>query len=243
MIETKIEGSPASVRSAATWVQDTLWEKIADASEHGVSARQRAGRDWEGSAAEAYREVANRVIRAGDEQEKFLGRVAEKLRTYAVKLTHAQDRMVDRRSEAAEGGLTVVGTVIQTPPEPQRPADLPVGSSEEERAAWDVANDRFEEANEKVELYNRLLEEAEQERATLDEWIDANLVTSSRLMIRRFCPMWSSSCTRCPRRPGSSRSTCARAGWSSWRSTTVVRRHVCATRRLRRGVLRVRRWM
>ena len=175
MIETKLEGDPAAVRAAATWVSDTLRAKVGEAGERGTSARQRAGRDWEGAAAEAYRDVASQVIDAGDEQEEHLGRVAEKFRTYAVKLTHAQEHMADRRAEATEGGLTVAGTVIQTPPEPQRPADLPAGSTEAERTAWDAENDRFEQANDKVELYNRLLGEVEQERTTLDEWIDANL--------------------------------------------------------------------
>lgn len=175
MIETKLEGDPAAVRAAATWVSDTLRAKVGEAGERGTSARQRAGRDWEGAAAEAYRDVASQVIDAGDEQEEHLGRVAEKFRTYAVKLTHAQEHMADRRAEATEGGLTLAGTVIQTPPEPQRPADLPAGSTEAERTAWDAENDRFEQANDKVELYNRLLGEVEQERTTLDEWIDANL--------------------------------------------------------------------
>lgn len=175
MIETEVEGDPGAVRTAATWVGETLKGQVVDAGRDATDARRRASTSWEGEASQAYRAFAGKVVEAGDEQEHDLDKVAEKLRTYAVKLTHIQDRMRDRRSEAGGGGLTVSGTVIQEPPEPVRPADLPAGSSPTQADAWDRDNAAFERANDKVALYNRLATEVEDDITRLEEWIEANL--------------------------------------------------------------------
>lgn len=175
MIETKVDGSPASVRTAAAWVGETLKGAVEDAGEQVGRARSRASADWEGDTADSYTAVAGKIVQAGDEQEHDLSKVAEKLRTYAVKLGNIQDRMSDRRGEASGGGLTVAGTVIQQPPDPVRPADLPAGSTQAEADAWDRENAAFERANDKVELYNRLATEVEDDLTNLDEWIEANL--------------------------------------------------------------------
>ncbi len=175
MIETEVEGSPGSVRTAATWVGETLLGQVEEAGRLGTQARRRADSDWEGEASASYRHVAGKLVQASDEQGHDLGKVAEKLRTYAVKLTHIQDRMRERRGEATAGGLTVAGTVVQQPPEPVRPADLPAGSTRAESDDWDRRNAAFERANDKVELYNRLATEVTDDRERLDEWIEANL--------------------------------------------------------------------
>lgn len=175
MIETKVEGSPAAVRTAATWVGETLRGQVVDAGQDATDARRRAASSWEGEASSAYRSFAGKVVEASDEQADDLSKVAEKLRTYAVKLDHIQGRMAGRRGEASGGGLTVAGTVIQQPPDPVRPADLPAGSSQAEADAWDRDNAAFERANDKVELYNRLSTEVEDDLTNLEEWIEANL--------------------------------------------------------------------
>ncbi|ROR90111.1 hypothetical protein [Nocardioides aurantiacus] len=175
MIETEVEGSPASVRTAATWVGETLRGQVEEAGRLADQARRRASRDWEGDASASYRDVAGKIVEAGDEQEHDLAKVAEKLRTYAVKLGHVQDRMGERRGEASAGGLTVAGTVVQQPPAPVRPADLPAVSTQAESDDWDRRNAAFERANDKVELYNRLATEVDDDRKQLDDWIEANL--------------------------------------------------------------------
>jgi uncharacterized protein YukE len=143
VIETEVEGSAASVRSAATWVSETLQTEVVAAGDAATRGRRDAAANWEGTASGAYRDYAQKLVDAGEEQEDDLKKVAEKLRTYAVKLENIQERMSGRRGEARGGGLVVVGTVIQEPPPAVRPDDLPAGSSPTAADAWVVRNEAF----------------------------------------------------------------------------------------------------
>lgn len=175
MIETRVEGSPSSVRAAATFIGETLRDGVDRAGTARDKARSTARAAWDGDSAEAYRDFTARLVKAGDEQLTDLADAAEKLRAYAGKLERMQDRMQDRRAEAHGGGLKVAGSQIQEPDPAVRPDDLPAGATPAESDAWDAKNAAFAKQNDRIELYNRLVDEVLDDWDRLEEWVTANL--------------------------------------------------------------------
>lgn len=165
MIETKVEGSPAAVRGAATWLRGTLAGRLDEAGESQAEARSGASGGWDGDAAAAYQDFARTVLRGTDLHAARVRRAATACDQYAARLERAQQQMSGLRGRARSGGLSVTGTVIAAPP--SVPAGMVEAGSPEE-AARDAAVQR-------VELYNTLADEATTGHEQLSQWVESHL--------------------------------------------------------------------
>ncbi|MFE6649130.1 hypothetical protein ACFVJS_21365 [Nocardioides sp. NPDC057772] len=174
-IDTHIPGKPAQVRSAADFLGKTLRSAVADAGEGSNRARSKARDGWEGQSGEAYAGLSRELVKAADHQEGHLKEAGQKFDAYAYKLEAIQNRMADRRTRATGGGLILAGEVITEPAPAQSPGDLPAGSTPEESAAWDQKNAKFEAQNKRIELYNEIAKEVEEDNKDLQDWVDSNL--------------------------------------------------------------------
>ena len=165
MLDTKVEGSPAAVTGAATWLRDTLSKKVADAGDQQQDARTDARGSWEGETAASYQNVAGDVLKATDKHEDRVKRAATALDDYAFQLSNLESDMRSIRSRASGGGLTVEGTVIHPPPEV--PATEFEPGSPEETA--------YNDAVTKIELWNTLVQDAAKDYEDFVDWVDTNM--------------------------------------------------------------------
>lgn len=165
MIETKIEGDPASVRATATWLRGTLAANVETAGDRQVSARSRSAGAWEGEAAEAYQAFSKTVLSATDTHVARVKRAATAYDAYAARLETAQATMRGIRARARAGDLTVAGTVIQAPPEV--PPGMVVPGSPEDLAR--------ETAVAKVTLFNTLADDATLGHENFAQWVQTHL--------------------------------------------------------------------
>ncbi|WP_322921520.1 hypothetical protein [Nocardioides renjunii] len=165
MLDTKVEGSPAAVTTAATWLRDTLAKKVANAGDKQQDARNDARGSWEGETASSYQNLTGDVLKASDKHEDRVKAAARALDDYAAKLKALEEDMSSIRSRASGGGLTVSGTVIHPPPEAPG-GEFEVGSPEESAHKAAVA---------KIELWNTLVEDAAQDYETFVDWVDSTM--------------------------------------------------------------------
>ncbi|MGY0536364.1 hypothetical protein ACW14X_02530 [Nocardioides sp. YJ-D4] len=174
-IDTHVPGKPAQVRTAADFLGKTLKSAVADAGEDSHQARSKARDGWEGESGEAYSGLSSELVKAADHQEGHLREAGQKFDAYAYKLEAVQNRMTERRTRATGGGLTLAGETITEPAPAESPGDLPAGSTPEESTAWDQKKAKFEAQNKKIELYNEIAKEVEDDNKDLQDWVDSNL--------------------------------------------------------------------
>ena len=175
MIETKVEGSPSSVRTAGHFLDATLKSATTRAADQTAMARRTGSVSWEGAASDSYLRVASQLLDAADEQTRHAAAAGRRFEEYADRLERLQDRMVQCRGRASAGGLVVAGTVIEQPTDAVPPADLPAGSTPQAARHWDEENTAFELQKQKVQLYNDLRSEVADDWATFQGWIDTEL--------------------------------------------------------------------
>lgn len=165
MIDTKVEGDPAAVTGAATWLRDTLAKNLEKAGDEQQDARTDSRSRWEGETASSYRNVAGDVLKANDKHEERVKRAATALDDYAAKLKRLEQDMVAHRSTARGGGLTVEGTVIH------QPADAPSTSFEPGSPEETAYNDAID----KIEIWNKVVKDIGADYQTFVDWVDTNL--------------------------------------------------------------------
>ncbi|GAB2758242.1 hypothetical protein GCM10027020_08320 [Nocardioides salsibiostraticola] len=175
MIETEVKGSTTSVDSAATWLRDSLKTQVDNASEDVLAAKRKAERHWEGSSGRAYVGYVKDIIQVSDAHVDRIETAAGEIEAYSARLKQAQERMKALRVEARAGGLGVVGTVIQTPPDAVAPTPPALDAPDADRTRFTDDMGAFQAKVEKIELYNRILGDVELEWSNFLEWIDANL--------------------------------------------------------------------
>lgn len=175
MIDTTVEGSATSVRSAATYLGDTLKAAVSDAGDDVSSARSKALATWDGDAMTAYRAFSRDLVVAADEQTDHLREAGQQFDAYAGRLERLEERMRTRRSEATEVGLVVAGLTIQRPADAVAPAALgPEPTPTQADGHAEVVAD-FEKQLLKVQTYNRLLGEVEADHREHQQWIEEHL--------------------------------------------------------------------
>ena len=181
MIETRVDGSPASVDAAAAWLRDALQAALGRAADKVVSARQTAERQWQGQAGAAYAEYAADIVTVTDDQADRVARAADRFEAYGVRLRQLQERMAGLRAEASGGGLVVAGTVI-APPEPALPYLVPAGELTPAQAQQVAARARHQAQVDRIRLYDRIAAEVEDEWRRFTEWVDAHLAPAARAL-------------------------------------------------------------
>lgn len=184
-IDTFMPGDPEAVHGVADW-----FRSLKDTAETAASDTGRIERDswlaWSGADGDAYRDFNRDLKKATEEVEDRARDAQDKVRSYAQQLAWRQQDMAGHRTTAREGGLTVIDTVIKAPPTPVSPGDLPAGSTQEEADAWERKNTAFEAANDKVDLYNELLEDVRGTFDDLDTWVTENLVDLEKTLSSPF---------------------------------------------------------
>ncbi|MDQ1104686.1 hypothetical protein [Nocardioides zeae] len=165
MIETRVDGSPASVRAAATWLRASLGPVLVQSADEQASARSAASSSWEGDAADAYQAFTSPVISATDAHAERVGRGAGALDAYASQLQALANTMADLRDEAAAGGLSVDGTRIMPPTAPAYGPYVPGSPAEAEAEA----------AADRVALYDELVGRTDAAFVEFVGWTDGQL--------------------------------------------------------------------
>ncbi len=164
-MDTKVEGEPSAVTTAATWLRDTLAKNLETAGNDQQDARNDARGSWEGETASSYQNFSGDILKSNDKHEERVKRAATALDLYAAKLQRCIDDMTEIRGRASGGGLTVSGTVIHAP-DPVPAGTVEAGSPEE--AAREAAVD-------KIELWNLLVEDTATAYQEFTEWVDAEM--------------------------------------------------------------------
>lgn len=129
-IDTKVEGDPGSITTAATWSRDSLATRVTDTATQIFTARNSADAGWQGEAAEAFRNRMTQGAGAADDFAKIARTMAQNLDDLAADLTKAQADMGRIRGEASAAGLVVNGEIISDPgPAPTAPGTPPTGDA------------------------------------------------------------------------------------------------------------------
>lgn len=174
-IETRVDGSSASVKAAAQWLRESLKGALVDAGEDLVSARSHAMSGFQGLAGQAYVDCDKTVLVQVDDHADRVANAATVFEAYAARLQQMKDRMEVFRGAATAGGLTVSGTVIYSPPDAVAPPAIHGPVSPEQQAAYDGGVTEFEKAAGKVALYNQLANDKQHEDVSFIDWVDENL--------------------------------------------------------------------
>ncbi|WKG05093.1 WXG100 family type VII secretion target [Mycolicibacterium sp. HK-90] len=114
-IDTKIEGDPNAVRSAANWMRSTLATKISNTVDQIHSARTTASGDWQGDAGGAFVARMTSGATKAEALEASVISSAQTIDNFATELQRAQTDMQSVRDNAAAAGLTVDGFTIHSP--------------------------------------------------------------------------------------------------------------------------------
>ena len=159
-VDTEIQGSPASIASAATWLRDSLAVAVGSAADRMNDARKSADDSWQGEAGDQFSSCMAGARDKTDDLESATTTMANDLDEFAEKLRGCQSDMATIRSDAAAAGLTVTGFVIDDPgPGPTRPPDGFVGTPDEV-AEHDADVTAYDAHQDKIEAYNHASSEA-----------------------------------------------------------------------------------
>ena len=172
-MDTLVEGDPGAVTKSATWLRATLAANLVTAGDAQQDARNDARGSWEGETASSYQNFAGDILKANDKHEDRVKRAATALDQYAARLQRCINDMTAIRGRATDGGLTVAGTVIH------QPDDVPTTSFEPGSPEETAYND----AVDKVELWNTLVEDTAKAYQDFADWVDSQLppdVTDAR---------------------------------------------------------------
>lgn len=166
-IETRVDGEPEQVRTAAEWLDPRLKNAADEAADDTYRARGSTYGHWFGDSGPAYRSVATDLAQAADEARGRARDAAEKLRAYAGQLERMKEDFASMRGEASAAGLRVVGTVIHAPVNSLGFCPGP-GADQADIDAYDAYAD-------KVDVYNEFATEVDERWTLLEDWIAGNL--------------------------------------------------------------------
>ena len=94
-MDTKVEGDPGAVTTAATWLRDTLAKNLETAGNDQQDARNDARGSWEGETASSYQNFSGDILKSNDKHEERVKRAAtalDLLRRQAAALHRRHDR-------------------------------------------------------------------------------------------------------------------------------------------------------
>ncbi len=111
---TEIEGDPAQIESAATYLRTSTARGARSLADRAAAQRSRLREGWQGEAGEAFGDRARILIRAADDVGESAVRAATGLEALAAALRTTQTGLHQLRGEAAEAGLVVTATTIES---------------------------------------------------------------------------------------------------------------------------------
>jgi hypothetical protein len=163
-INTKIEGSPDSIRQAATWLRSSLQAGVHDCASQVYQARTHAESGWRGETSSAFRGKMTTAAQGSDVVATDSGQLSQSFDLYADGLHTAQAGMRRAKEIAHQGGLTVNGDTIEDPgPAPSAPQSLRTDGSTTPRQVQDhnAAVQAGQDYQKKVEAFNQAKGEAD----------------------------------------------------------------------------------
>ncbi|MCD6639894.1 MAG: hypothetical protein LT071_08275, partial [Nocardioides sp.] len=176
MIDTEVEGSPTTIRTAATFLDQTLRTAVSDAGDDAAAARRKARYSWAGRSGDEYGHIARECVAAADDSADRLRKGGDKLRACAGQLERMTERLGERRSRAIAGGLTVTGTVIAAPPAAVSPgARPPADATPQEVEGWEQRDAAHAVAVDRIRLYDELADEVTRDWERFDTWMESSL--------------------------------------------------------------------
>lgn len=129
-IDTRVDGNPESIRSAATWLRGTLAPAVSAGVDALYRARNNAQAGWEGTAGEGFASRAGSSAVKAEDLSEAVTRHAQVFEDAAAQLQLTQDRMREIREAASGAGLRVSGDLIEEPgPAPADPGAPPTGAA------------------------------------------------------------------------------------------------------------------
>lgn len=159
-VDTEIEGSPADVETAATWLRTDLAAKLDGAAEVLNDVRRSAEASWTGHAGAEFTTTMTSARSATDDLVAATRTMATDLEAFATALRRCQDDMADVRRVAAAAGLSLTGFVVQHPGAgPARPPDGFRGT-EAEVAAHDQRVEAYDAHQDLLRAYAAAQSEA-----------------------------------------------------------------------------------
>ena len=111
-LDTEVPGSPASVRSASTYLSSSLRPAVDRGADALVASRGLAMSDWGGDSGPEFSGQMRLGIQRTEDLSTAVTQAAGALDDFAAALERAQGRMAEIRSTARGAGLTVHGFVI-----------------------------------------------------------------------------------------------------------------------------------
>jgi hypothetical protein len=121
-LDTAIDGSPTSIRRAASWL-GSFSTSSAAMSDDVYTQRARSATAWLGDAGDGQRRRLTTLGDTGDSVSGIASRVGRDVEALAAALQSAQALMEHARSVAHAGGLTVSGTLVHPPARHRPPCD------------------------------------------------------------------------------------------------------------------------
>lgn len=168
-IQTEIQGTPAAIEGAATWLRGDLARELTRAADAANDSRRHAEMSWRSVAGDEFVDVMKRARDRVDELAAAARRMAGDLDEFAAGLRRAQQEMAEVRAAARGAGLTVSGFVVLHPGAgPLRPPSGFVGTPEEV-----AAHDRRVAAYDAHQALLWAYHEAEVEAARIDRYYAA----------------------------------------------------------------------
>ncbi len=168
-IDTEITGSPASIRSGADWIAETLRPAVSAGVDAFADARTEAGGDWRGDAGVAFEGAMGRAVRTSEDLRAGALSVRTTFRDYAGSLESCQQRMEGIRADARGAGLAVAEFLILSPGAgPARPGDPPGDASQGQVAAYDADVAAYNAHQTRIRAYNDLVTRADEVWADIE---------------------------------------------------------------------------
>lgn len=94
-VGTEIKGEPASIETAAHWLNRTLAPTVDSGADALVAARRKAGGAWDSPAGEGFRDQMTKGFRAADALHKGVKNASTDLDAFAEKMRRCQSDMAD----------------------------------------------------------------------------------------------------------------------------------------------------
>jgi hypothetical protein len=171
-INTRIAGSPTSIRSMATWLRSRLQTGVHDCGSQVYKARTDAESGWLGDASSGFQAKMGDGGKAIDGLHSDVGTLSSSFDHYADGLYTAQAGMQRARDIALQGGLTINGDTIEDPGSPPTaPQSLPTDGSTtpQQVQQYNSAMQAVQDHQRKVVAFNQTKEEADWANRIFDD--------------------------------------------------------------------------